>query len=71
MAQNLPTHDPHTTLYTVQEVAAILKVDPRTVYRYINDGQLSAIRLSARKTRISRQDLLQFIEFARQQGFPS
>lgn len=68
MAQRMSIQDPETMLYTVQEVAEILKVDPRTVYRYINNGQLDAVRLSARKTRIRRQDLLHFIDRARDQA---
>jgi excisionase family DNA binding protein len=66
MAHSPPVRDPDTVLYTVQEVAEILKVDPRTVYRYINEGVLDAVRLSARKTRIRRNDLLNFIDRARE-----
>ncbi|MDQ4074738.1 MAG: helix-turn-helix domain-containing protein [Chloroflexota bacterium] len=68
MAQRRAVQDPDTILYTVQEVADILKVDPRTVYRYINQGQLDAVRLSARKTRVRRKDLLTFIDRAREQA---
>jgi excisionase family DNA binding protein len=68
MTQGTTISDPDTVLYTVQEVAEILKVGPRTVYRYINEGQLESVRLSARKTRVRRRDLLGFLERARGQA---
>ena len=40
-------------LYTVKEAAALLKVHYNTVYRYINEGIIPAIRLGvSRKPRI-------------------
>lgn len=44
-------------LVTKSEAASALRVSVRTVDRYIADGTLSAIRLSARATRITRASL--------------
>lgn len=41
-----PALVPDEAYYTVPEVAARLKVDPRTVYELISSGQLRAIRIS-------------------------
>lgn len=47
-------------LYTVKEVAKILRTNPATVYVYINNGSLPGLRLGSIKVRGS--DLEQFIE---------
>lgn len=47
-------------LLTVEEAAALLKVDPKTVYRLINDGQLKAAAIG-RVYRIEETDLDDFI----------
>ncbi len=57
--------DSSLMLYTVEEVAEILKVNPRTVYRYISHGELESIKLSRRKTRIQHNDLLKFLNRAK------
>lgn len=46
-----------SVLITKAEAAESLRVSVRTVDRYIADGTLSAIRLSARATRITRASL--------------
>jgi excisionase family DNA binding protein len=48
-------------IYTPQEVADYLKVDVRTVYRWLRDGELSAIRFQ-REYRITERDLKDFLE---------
>jgi excisionase family DNA binding protein len=48
-------------LYTPQEVADYLKVDVRTVYRWLRDGELNALRFR-REYRISETDLRDFLE---------
>jgi excisionase family DNA binding protein len=48
-------------LLTVEEVARYLGCHPRTVYRYIRAGQLTAIKLG-REYRIKRADLDRFLE---------
>ena len=47
-------------IYTVKEVAKILKTNPAGVYRLINSKQLPSLRLGAIKVRGS--DLEKFIE---------
>ena len=48
-------------LYTPQEVADYLKVDVRTVYRWLREGELNALRFR-REYRISETDLRNFLE---------
>jgi excisionase family DNA binding protein len=48
-------------IYTPQEVADYLKVDVRTVYRWLREGELSAIRFQ-REYRITERDLRDFLE---------
>ena len=48
-------------LLTPEQVAGILQVHILTIYGYIREGKLDAIRLG-RSYRITHQDLEQFIE---------
>ena len=48
-------------LYTPQEVADFLKVDVRTVYRWLREGEMNAIRFQ-REYRIAESDLRDFLE---------
>jgi len=48
-------------LYTPQEVADYLKVDVRTVYKWLREGELNALRFR-REYRISETDLRDFLE---------
>ena len=48
-------------LYTPQEVAEYLKVDVRTVYRWLREGEMNAIRFQ-REYRIAESDLRDFLE---------
>jgi excisionase family DNA binding protein len=48
-------------LYTPQEVADYLKVDVRTVYRWLREGKMNAIRFQ-REYRIGESDLRDFLE---------
>jgi acetyl-CoA synthetase len=48
-------------LYTPQEVAEYLKVDVRTVYRWLREGQMNAIRFQ-REYRIAESDLREFLD---------
>jgi excisionase family DNA binding protein len=54
-------------LYTPQEVADYLKVDVRTVYRWLREGELNALRFR-REYRISETDLRDFLERHRTRG---
>ena len=46
---------------SVKEIATILNVSIHTVYRLINSGELSAIKLSQRKTVIKADELERYI----------
>ena len=48
-------------LLTVPEVAAWARVHPKTVYRWIKDGRLNALRLGNRTYRITEPDVKQFL----------
>ena len=48
-------------LYTTQEVAEMLKVHQRTIFRHIKTGQLKAVKILGR-WRIKKNDLDKLIE---------
>ena len=48
-------------LFTVKEVAEMLKYNPETIRRYIKEGLLKVIRLKG-EYRISREDLDTFLK---------
>lgn len=52
-------------VYTVQEVAEKLKVDPETIRRYIKDGTMQASKLGNRY-RITEEDLREFLNKTRE-----
>ncbi|MGH2561855.1 MAG: helix-turn-helix domain-containing protein [Thermomicrobiales bacterium] len=54
-----------TEFLTVAEAAAILKVDRSTVRRWIDRGDLPAVRVGQRSLRVRRNDLDRVIEPAR------
>jgi excisionase family DNA binding protein len=43
---------------TIQQAAAWLGVDPKTVRRYIAQGRLKAVRIGPRLIRVERESLL-------------
>jgi len=47
-------------LYTIEEIASILKVTERTIYNYIKGGDLSAIKIG-KYWRIKHADLENFL----------
>jgi len=49
-------------LLTTNQVAQILGVHTQTIRRYIKQGDLAAIRISARDFRVELQDLRGFLE---------
>ena len=49
-------------LLTVGEAAALLKVTPITVYRWLASGELPKVKLARRVVRIRREDLERFIK---------
>lgn len=48
-------------MLTVQETARVLGVSVHTVYRLINLGELSAIKVSSRKTVIKADEIERYI----------
>ncbi|MBN2299703.1 MAG: helix-turn-helix domain-containing protein [Acholeplasmataceae bacterium] len=48
------------TLYTIDEIADILKVTQRTIYNYIKSGDLTAIKIG-KYWRVKHTDLAQFL----------
>lgn len=56
--------DDHTrnedVLYTISEVAALLKVNKNMVYHLINEGYIKSIKFGCRK--VTRKALLAFLE---------
>jgi len=53
---------PDQRFYTTPEVAALLKVDPESVRRYVRSGKLKAVKLGGKFIRVDRADLDRFIE---------
>lgn len=49
-------------LLTVKEAAALLKVSPYTVYRWVAEGRLPAVRYSRRVIRLRRSDVVSLRE---------
>ena len=48
-------------MLTVQETARVLGISVHTVYRLISSGELSAIKVSSRKTLIKAEELERYI----------
>lgn len=48
-------------MLTVQETAKILGVSVHTVYRFINSGELSVVKISQRRTVIKAEEIERYI----------
>lgn len=48
-------------MLTVQEMARVLGVSVHTVYRLIESGDLSAVKISSRKTMIKAEEIERYI----------
>ena len=48
-------------MLTVQETAKILDVSVHTIYRLINSGDLSAVKISQRRTVIKSEEIEKYI----------
>ena len=48
-------------LFTVEEIAQLLKLNPETIRRYIKKGILKAVKLE-RQYRIKEEDLSNFLK---------
>ena len=57
---NKNTDKPDELLYTITEVAGLLKVNRNYVYSLINKGHLRSIKLGCRK--VTRKSLMQFLD---------
>lgn len=55
-----------TTLITVNEAAKHMHISPKTVYRLINRGKLSRIKIGA-ATRLSENEIVAYLK---KQGMP-
>jgi len=49
-------------IYTIKEVAELLKVHKRTVYRWIDSGDLRVARLGRKTYRVFERDLRNFVK---------
>ncbi|CAN5567605.1 developmental transcriptional regulator BldC [soil metagenome] len=56
------------TLLTPAEVAALFRVDPKTVTRWAKAGKLSSIRTLGGHRRYRADEVRRFLDGARQQG---
>jgi len=54
MASNL-------NIYTLEEVAQVFKVSLRTVYRWVESGQLKSSKLGRKTYRVFEKDLIDFM----------
>lgn len=63
----------HDEYWTIDEVAEKLKVSTRTVYRWVESGDLPIIKLTPGErgnVRISEQDLREFVDARRSRRGP-
>jgi excisionase family DNA binding protein len=51
---------------TVDEIAALLKVNPQTVRNWIDAGKLDSVRVGSRRVRVRRSALDEFLSSGRQ-----
>jgi len=49
-------------ILTIKEVAKVLKVSNRTVYRWIDSGDLKAARIGRKTYRVFESDLRKFVK---------
>lgn len=55
-------------LLTIEEVADLLRVNPRTIHRYVSQGLLPCVRFSKKTIRFRREDVLRFVEIHHREG---
>ncbi|WP_319777542.1 helix-turn-helix domain-containing protein [Maridesulfovibrio sp.] len=56
---------PSPTLYTVREIADILRIHPRTAYRLVQEGRIRGIKVGS-QWRVPESSLLEYIEYGLQ-----
>jgi excisionase family DNA binding protein len=54
---------PNDTLLKPKDVARVLQLNIRTVYRYVREEKLHVVRLSAREFRIWQSELDRFLRY--------
>jgi len=54
------------TIFTIEETAKILKIKPRTVRAWIEQGKIKSFKLGEHLVRIHEIDLQDFIDRARE-----
>jgi len=64
-------HGPERDYYTVPEAASLLHVSPATIWRWIDAGELQALRVGRRKIRIAREELERVVRPARAREVPA
>lgn len=52
---------PNESLFTVPELAAIFKVSVKTLYGWIDQGKLDAVKIGPRVVRITREAAIKLI----------
>ena len=55
--------------YSVKELAALLKVSPRTIYKYILNGMLKGYKI-AEKWRFSKEQIDAFLKKLEKKEYP-
>ena len=48
-------------LLSINDVAGVLDIHPKTVYAWVHDGRLPSVRLSEREIRVAERDLREWI----------
>lgn len=46
---------------TATEVATVLRVDPRTIYRLMEEGEIPSVRIGQRCIRVDTVDLINYL----------
>jgi len=54
---------------TVKEVAALLRVEKTTIYRWIENGKLNAKKISKKKILVPKQSVLSLMESGKTGGY--
>lgn len=50
-------------ILTIEEVAKLMKVSLKTVYRWVNAGQLPAAKIGYKTYRVFENDLIRFLRY--------
>lgn len=58
---SIGTVEVQETFWTIQEIAGLLKVNAQTVYNWVDQGTLRAVRIGSRRVRVRDSELERFI----------